>query len=165
MKKLFQIIYKKIREVVFILLSLMMAIAGLIIGFGFLGKTFIDTDFDTTSLTSYGFAILLGCATICFSWSKTIDDEEKKTIKDIRKYGEQCFFAAISFLIASLLKYVHINRALIFKKVSNNSMFFGLIELCAMLSFVLSFGIAFIALLKLFKLLFERINVEESETQ
>jgi hypothetical protein len=61
---------------------------------------------DTTSLTNYGFAILAGIASVCFSWIRGLDiNNEPLMIERISKAGEGALHCAIIFLLASALKY------------------------------------------------------------
>ena len=76
----------------------------------------IATDFmapkkDTTIFLSVGFAMLIGLASVCFSWVKTIeesDERAQKIKKDIKICGESFFLTALYLIIASALKYVSI---------------------------------------------------------
>lgn len=79
--------------------------------FGLLGSTIVIYGFknineDTTSLTNYGFAILVGISSVCFSWTRGLDNEkEPLMIKRISQAGEGSLHCAIVFLLASALKY------------------------------------------------------------
>ncbi len=72
--------------------------------FGLVGASIIIYGFenikeDTTSLTNYGFAILAGIASICFSWTRGLDiKEEPLMIARISKAGEGSLHCAIIFL-------------------------------------------------------------------
>ena len=68
--------------------------------------TFGNKNIRTTELTNIIFAIFAASASLCFSYSKTLDPEEKNKIKRVRYSGECLFLGAIFFLTASGLKYV-----------------------------------------------------------
>jgi hypothetical protein len=57
-------------------------------------------------ITNFAFAILLGLASVCFSWVRTFDSPENKIAISIRQSGELSLLAAILFLIASALNYL-----------------------------------------------------------
>ena len=72
---------------------------------------------DTTSLTNYGFAILAGLASVCFSWTRGLDvKKEPLMIERISKAGEGSLHCAIIFLLASSLKYSTIHLELLVPK-------------------------------------------------
>ncbi len=61
---------------------------------------------DTTNLTNYGFAILAGIASICFSWIKVLDiNKEPLMFGRVSNAAEGSFQCAITFILASALKY------------------------------------------------------------
>jgi hypothetical protein len=65
---------------------------------------------DTTYLTNYGFAILIGIASICFSWARNMNIEiEPLMISRVNIAGENSFHSAILFLIASGIKHSLVN--------------------------------------------------------
>lgn len=71
---------------------------------------FQTADKDTTYLTNYGFAILIGFASICFSWARNMDREkEPKMLDEVSIAGEKSFHSAILFLMGSGIKYILIN--------------------------------------------------------
>jgi len=52
--------------------------------------------------------MLIALSSIGFSWVKTIDEKDSKTIKEVKTYDE-CFLLTAAFLIVSVaLKYVSI---------------------------------------------------------
>ncbi len=78
-----------------------------IFGFNLVLRTFGNENIDTTQLTNAGFAIFAGCASICFSWSKTFSEPNSLFVTDC---GERCFLASILFIFASLLKYIFLQQ-------------------------------------------------------
>ncbi len=61
---------------------------------------------DTTNITNFGFAILVGMASVCFSWIRALSQDEPDSVAhSIRKAGEMFLHSAIIFILASSLKY------------------------------------------------------------
>lgn len=82
----------------------------LILGLSIMLSIFKNKNQDTTNLTNYGFAILIGFSSVCFSWARNMNPEkEPKMLEKISNCGEVSLLAAILFLVASLIKYCHIN--------------------------------------------------------
>ena len=75
-----------------------------IIGFNFILRMFIDFKSDTTSLSNGAFAIVASLAALSFSCARSLD-EEKVLAKGFNLAGQSLFFAAIIFIMASVLKY------------------------------------------------------------
>jgi hypothetical protein len=74
-----------------------------------LGSEFLTPKKDTTIFLSVGFAMLIGLASVCFSWVKTIDGNEEndqKTKKVIKVCGESFFITALYMVVAIALQYV-----------------------------------------------------------
>jgi hypothetical protein len=69
---------------------------------------FLNPKNDTTTITNIGFALLAGLASISFSYSKTIEPTEVKTIKSVVYAGKQAFLSSLMFLMASAFKYAHL---------------------------------------------------------
>lgn len=65
---------------------------------------------DTITITNYGFAILLGLASISFSWASSMSDEEASFKLKVKKCGQSAIFAAITFLFGSAFKYLGIDH-------------------------------------------------------
>lgn len=60
------------------------------------------------TLTRNSFALLLALATVLFSWSRTLIEENKEQALKITRLGEACFFIALLFLVAAILKYYQV---------------------------------------------------------
>ncbi len=133
--------------------------------FGGLGVAIIIAEFkdfkkDTTGLTNYGFAILAGISSLCFSWLKTLDaNKEPKMIKEISIAGEGSLHAAIIFLLSSALKYgsFHLNSVIpVDWKIFNRT--FGVALLITYtISFTLGFYLVIEVVSKLNKILYLRL--------
>lgn len=63
---------------------------------------------DLLLLTRNSFALLLALATVLFSWSRTLIEENREQALKITRLGEACFFIAILFLVSAILKYYQI---------------------------------------------------------
>ena len=57
-------------------------------------------------MTNFGFAVLLGISSICFSWVRTFDAVDNKVAVNIRHVGELSLLDAVLFLIGSILNYM-----------------------------------------------------------
>jgi len=68
---------------------------------------FSNPKLDTTQYTNYGFAVLAAIASICFSWSRSIQNDPDKS-KKVNFNGERVFFGSLLFLSASLFKYLYL---------------------------------------------------------
>lgn len=67
---------------------------------------FLEPKKDVTVFLSVGFAMLIALASVCFSWVKTIDEKDQKTIREIKICGESFLLSAIVIVVAIALKYV-----------------------------------------------------------
>ncbi len=87
----------------------------LLFGYTLILYSFTNLKEDTTFLTNYGFAILVGVASICFSWVRSLDKtSEPKMISRLNKYGEYAVHAAIIFLLGSVVKYMALHLDILF---------------------------------------------------
>jgi hypothetical protein len=67
---------------------------------------FVVEDNKSYTISNLGFAILLGLASLCFSYCKLLDNGRYKRIHhDVQKTGEYFLISAIAFIISSALKY------------------------------------------------------------
>jgi hypothetical protein len=115
---------------------------------------------DTTNLTNYGFAILAGMGSICFSWSRCLDSkEESVAIKKITNAGEVFFHSAVIFLIASIFKYSSLHTEYIIPREYPNAANVIRKSLSYLNAISLTYGyIKFLpAFLKLNQLLYDRV--------
>jgi hypothetical protein len=71
-------------------------------------------DKDTTSLTNYGFAFLVGISSLAFSWSRNILTENKERANRILDNAVQGFYCAIIFLLGSALKHIAFAKDIFF---------------------------------------------------
>lgn len=90
-----------------------------IFGYGIIIYSFKNVDIDTTNLTNYGFAILAGISSICFSWSKNLNSEDENTSERIIIIAECFLHTAIIFLLSSAIKYSAIHIDLLIPKEWN----------------------------------------------
>jgi hypothetical protein len=87
----------------FIVWHMPISVAALI-GFYFAINLLINPNENTISITNYSFAIVAALSSICFAYSRAIDDD--KEIRETLQYcGERFLHSAIQFLVASLVKY------------------------------------------------------------
>ena len=63
---------------------------------------------DTTAFTNSGFAIFAALASICFSWCRSFEKEDKDGAL-IQACGAVSLHASILFLVASALKYTYLH--------------------------------------------------------
>jgi hypothetical protein len=136
----------------------LIAIFGTVIFFGMSLSKLCDPKFDTLPITNYCFAIMGGCASICFSWSRNIEPEYKKAINNITFCGERCFFSAICFVMASALKYFSMNGGLATRPPNPNVI--GGMAVTSVLIFGVSLIMGLYAFYNILKLLFARLNNE-----
>ena len=124
---------------------------------------FQSADKDTTYLTNYGFAILIGLTSICFSWTRNMyNEKEPLMLAIVSKAGENSFHSSIIFLIASSLKYSLVNLN---KFLDSNTIFFNIIHVILYAVFLVCFSIAYIkfesVIRELNYLLYDRLNKKE----
>lgn len=134
--------------------------------FGFVGACIIIYGFknikeDTTSLTNYGFAILAGIASICFSWTRGLDQaKEPSMIARISKAGESSLHCAILFLLASALKYGAIHLDTLIPK--SWKIIYTIVGISLTITYSVCFTLGFYkvdrVLCDINKLLYERIH-------
>jgi hypothetical protein len=118
-----------------------------------------DIKFDTLPITNYCFAIMGGCASICFSWSRNVDQNNKRLVNQISFCGERSFLAAVCFVIASALKFFVINKTEYFNKASPYILV-G-IQLFSMVAFVISLVIGLSSLYYILKLLSKHVTDDQ----
>ena len=56
------------------------------------------------NITNYGFAIMAALSSICFSYSKCVDEDQEKCTM-LRYCGERFLHSSIQFVLASVIKY------------------------------------------------------------
>jgi hypothetical protein len=111
---------------------------------------------NTTALTNIGFAVLGGISSICFSWSRAI--EEKVMVKDIVSAGEHCFLAALLFLCASAIKFGF------FTLVKGNEIYHWAAQVClygSVVIFTFGYILASIGILMLIFIILKRRITKE----
>jgi len=75
-----------------------------LVGLYFVVRFLNDLSQDTTGVTNSAFAILASFSALCFTASRSIENE--KEVKNSYEYaGERFFHAAILFITASVIKY------------------------------------------------------------
>jgi hypothetical protein len=65
---------------------------------------------DTFGLTNFGFALLLGISSICFSWARNLSPDKEKEKKRLMDNATEALFGALIFLLASGFKFVSFVR-------------------------------------------------------
>jgi hypothetical protein len=107
---------------------------------------FIANPDDTTSLTNIGFAIFAALASVCFGWSRALDNnKELNRTQNIVASGELFLFSGIMFLFASATKYVSMHLTDIGKTILASVVdpeICKQVLICLKLSNVLSIGLA-----------------------
>lgn len=78
--------------------------------FVFIQISINNPSFDTTPITNIAFAILVGLASVSFSWARAIEQDDKRLVRSIVYAGEVSLQAAIFFLMASAFKYLSLNK-------------------------------------------------------
>ncbi len=144
-----QIFYTALK-VLFAIILLFVFFAGGI----FIISTFGKSTFDTTSMTNAGFAIFAGCASVCFSWGRNLEDRNLEN--KINIYGEGLFLSALCFVIASLLKYILINRASLMSEdlINKFSFIFPVLNIIGAIMFLLAYLTAWGAIIGILRILF-----------
>lgn len=76
---------------------------------------------DTFGLMNYGFAIMLGLASTCFSWARNVPSKYESQAKQINDIGIESLYGTIVFLLGSAFKYTAFEKdnkfvAIIFDK-------------------------------------------------
>jgi len=135
------------------------AVFGIMIFFAVPLSKFSNPKFDSLPITNYCFAIMGGCASICFSWSRNVDQNNKKLLRQITFFGERCFLSAICFVVASTMKFFVINKTEYFNKASLGTL--GVIQIAAFSAFCLSLLLGIIALFYIVRLLAPRMQQGE----
>lgn len=120
---------------------------------------FVSKKQDTSFLTYYGFAVFAVFANICFSYTRTIENEDTQSY--LRGLGERFLFSATGFLIGSLLNYVNLNWIKFFNKLPFSSILLNVSEFIGGLFFVASFFFAAITIHSLLNHLFEKIMLNK----
>jgi len=132
---------------------------GVIVFFAIPYSKLADSKFDTLPITNYCFAIMGGCASICFSWARNVDQGNKKLMNQISFCGERCFLAAISFVIASATKFIVVNKQ---QYLKNEEPYVLLpIELFALVTYLISLIVGLSALYYMLKLLSKHITEDQ----
>lgn len=109
-----------------------------ILGFSILLYSFKNIREDTTYLTNYGFAILIGLSSVCFSWTRNIDNEkEPLMLKRVSASAEGFLHCAIIFLLSSIIKYGTLKLGILFGEEYN------LVKEIIINSFSIIYGLAF----------------------
>lgn len=133
--------------------------------FGFIVlDDFTQSSKDTTYLTNYGFAILIGISSICFSWARNMDKEsEPLMLNKVSTSGENSFHCAIMFLISSAIKYSLVNLNFYIPK--EWFYIYNILHTFLYCIFLLCFTIAYVkfegVIRELNFLLYERLNLKE----
>jgi hypothetical protein len=115
--------------------------------------------FDTMPITNYCFAIMGGCASICFSWARNVDPLNKKLSKQITFCGERSFLSAIVFVVASAMKFFVVHQA--DYAIKQHSLLLPTMSLLALLSFMLSLIMGVTSLFYMLRLLVKQVNTDK----
>jgi hypothetical protein len=123
---------------------------------GFIAIVIADPKKDLTSFLSVSFGMLIALSSVCFSWVKTIDERDVKSIRDIKICGESFMLTAIFLIVAIALKYISIQLSDVkfsFQRFIGHSCFylFYIIIFTIMTYFIVAFS-------KLLHLLFLRVD-------
>lgn len=124
--------------------------------FGFLAIVIADPKKDLISFLSVSFGMLIALSSVCFSWVKTIDEKDVKSIKEIKICGESFMLTAIFLIVAIALKYVSIQLS---DTKTSFQRFIG--QSCFYLFYIILFAIItyfVVAFSKLLHLLFLRVD-------
>ena len=124
--------------------------------FGFIAIVIIDPNKDLTSLLSVSFGMLIALSSVCFSWVKTIDEKDVKSIKEVKVCGESFMLTAIFLIVAIALKYVSIQlsvtQSVLSQFIGKSSFYlFYIIIMTIITYFIVAFS-------KLLYLLFLRVD-------
>lgn len=155
----FRRILSRLRELTKITIYLIAMLFGVIVFFALPYSKLIDSKFDTLPITNYCFAIMGGCASICFSWARNVDQSHKKLMNQISFCGERCFLAAVSFVFASAMKFFVVNKEQYLKNAEPYVLF--VIEIFAVVAFFVSLIIGLSALYYILKLLSKHITEDQ----
>lgn len=127
----------------------------------FIVFTFGKSSYNTTSITNAGFAIFAGCASVSFAWARNLGDQ--RDIDRINRHGENLFLSALCFVMASLLKYIQINKNEIINDsiLSYTSFVFPIINIVGAIMFFLAYLNAWGSILGLLRILFRKSLTRE----
>jgi hypothetical protein len=124
--------------------------------FGFFATILADPKKDLTGLLSVGFGMLIALSSICFSWVKTIDEKDSKTMTEVKTCGESFLLAAAFLIVSIALKYVSIQfietKIPFFKFLSKFSYYLFFMILVTVINYFL------VAFSKLINVLFLRVD-------
>jgi len=104
---------------------------------------------DTFGLTNYGFAILLGISSICFSWARNLSPDKEKEKKRLTDNATEALYGALIFLLASgfkLVSFVRDNSYLQSLESLNPKIFYvpkGLAILCFIVAGIRFYNVIF----------------------
>jgi hypothetical protein len=115
--------------------------------------------FDTMPITNYCFAIMGGCASICFSWARNVDPLNTKLARQITFCGERSFLSAIVFVVASAMKYFVVHQADF--PIKQHSPLLPTMSVLALLSFVLSLIVGLSSLFYMLKVLVKQVITDK----
>lgn len=93
---------------------------------------------DHTNIINLIFAVILGLAAVCFTYSRSYDSEKKETCKLILRCGQRFLLAALIFLISSAFEYTKFAMTP-GPKDNPTPVFAVLAKISGMVSFVLFF--------------------------
>lgn len=100
--------------------------------------------------------MLIALSSICFSWVKTIDEKDSKTMTEVKTCGESFLLAAAFLIVSIALKYVSIQfietKIPFFKFLSKFSYYLFFMILVTVINYFL------VAFSKLINVLFLRVD-------
>src|SRR5258708_5861670 len=93
---------------------------GILTAFGgiFAFHIFQDPNYDSTPITTVGAGVLIALASVTFSWTNTFQPtaENESTRNMLRGLGERMLYSAITFILATVLKFFESKKTLAFPK-------------------------------------------------
>lgn len=134
-----------------------------VLGISIVFYNFQNIKEDTTSLTNYGFAILAGISSLCFSWARGLNkDEDAQILKKVTICGESFFHSAIIFLLLSAIKYstIHLEIFIPKKWEIQHNIVYRILRNVHFIGFTLSFYKVNGNICSLNKLLYERTHLQ-----
>ena len=113
-----------------------------LLGGSILLYSFKNINEDTTYLTNYGFAILIGLSSVCFSWTRNLDNEkEPLMLRTASASAEGFLHCAIIFLLSSIIKYGTLKIDILFGEEYNvvKTIIISILSILYGISFTLGF--------------------------
>lgn len=146
---------RKFYRILIYILKFIVVVAAIVACLFVIGGIIFNLSNNGTSgraeLARDSFALLFAFATLFFSWSRSIREDELEFSRKISGLGEMCLFTSVVFLLAAVLQFYQENSLRIFNP--DNLLFKGLTSFAKFIFPVLFFSGFACTFLVLYKIL------------